>query len=62
MRYKIKSIVHVDGIDMTHTHEQEFDDSSNAFGRVAEYREYMHQTFPGAEWALLEAKQIKRRK
>lgn len=60
MKFRIRSEIHVPGIGwMGHTHEQEFDDDSNVFGRVYEYRQYIYKTFPGCDYKLISAKQVK---
>ena len=42
-----------------HEHDQDFDDDSNVFGRVYDYRQYMKGTFPGCEFRLLSAKEVR---
>ena len=54
MVFNITSEVIVKGIGkMHHRHTQEFADDSNVFGRVLEYHQYMHKTFPKCEFKLI---------
>ena len=63
MRFEIKSEVTIDGIgELKHTHEQEFSEDSNVFGRALEYRQYMRSAFPRCEFRLIEAHEIERSK
>ena len=60
MKLSIKSEVTIPGIGTcTHEHTQDFDDSSNVFGRVYDYRQYMKDTFPGCKYRLLSAKEVR---
>ena len=36
----------------------EFDDNSNVFGRVLDFRNHMREVFPGCEYKLIKAKQV----
>lgn len=59
MKFEITSEVIIPGIGKAnHTHTQEFEDNSNVFGRVSEYRKYMHTTFPECEFRLIKAKEL----
>lgn len=60
MKFNIESEVIVPGVGkMKHRHTQEFADDSNVFGRVLEYRQYMYRTFPGCEFRMIKAKEVK---
>lgn len=60
MRLKILSEVYIDTIGkIKHEHIQEFEDDSNVFGRVYDYHQYMYRTFPGCNFKLIEAKEVK---
>ena len=55
----MESEVKVDGIGkIKHRHTQEFADDSNVFGRVLEYHQYMHKTFPNCEFKLIKATEV----
>ena len=59
MKLQIKSEVIVPGLGkLTDSHEQTFPDDGNVFGRVADYRQYMGQTFPGCAFRLIEVKEV----
>lgn len=59
MKMKIESEVIVPGVGkVRHTHEQEFEDNSNVFGLVSDYREYMKKLFPGCEFKALKVKRV----
>lgn len=56
MKYDIVSEVIVEGIGkMKHEHTQAFEDNSNVFGRVLEYRRYMYKTFPHCDFRIIKA-------
>ena len=59
MKFEVKSRVNIMGMKSTHEHVQEFRDDSNVFGRALEYRQYMRQTFPGCEFELISAKEVR---
>lgn len=47
MIFDIETEVYTEGIGTAkHPYAQEFADGSNKFGRVAEYREYIHRISP----------------
>ena len=61
MKFKTESEVIVPGIGkVKHTHEMNFPDSENVFGRVLEYRKEMQRLFPGCKYELISAKRIDR--
>lgn len=60
MKFKVTSTVTVPGIgNMGYTHEQHFDNDSNVFGRVLEYRQYMQRMFPGCKFKMEKAERMK---
>ena len=59
MKYEIKSIVNLFGMNCTDTYIEEFDDDENVFGRVLKYHQRMYRAFPHCEFKLIEAKEIK---
>ena len=61
MIFDIETEVYIEGIGTAkHYHTQEFADDSNEFGRVIEYREYIHRIFPNCDYKLIQA--VERRK
>lgn len=44
---------------ITHRGVLVIDDSENVFGRVLLFRQYMQKVFPGCDYNLVSAKQIK---
>lgn len=60
MKFIIRTEVTVPTVGkFNHEHMQEFADDSNEFGRVLEYREYIHRMFPERNYKLIEAKEVK---
>ena len=60
MTFKVKTEVKIPGIGWAkHEHTQTFQDGSNVFERVADFRQYIKGRFPGCEYKLIEAKEIK---
>ena len=60
MKFKVKSKVTMYGVTFTHSHEQEFSDDGNVFGRALEYHQYMQKTFPNAtDFELIKAEEQK---
>ena len=49
MTFIVISKVCMYGMTFRHTHEQEFTDDSNVFGRALEYRQHMRKQFPNAD-------------
>ena len=60
MKFQITTEVYVPRLGkMNHTHVQEFDDDSNVFGRMYEYRQYIYKTFPNCDFKLIKATKAK---
>ena len=60
MKLNIKSEVEIPGIgECAYEYTHEFDDGSNVFGRVCDYRQHMKETFPGCKYRLLSVKEVK---
>lgn len=58
MVFEIVSEVNIPRVGkVKYTHTQTFDDDSNVFGRVSEYREYMKNKFPNCWYRMITAKQ-----
>ena len=59
MRFKI-TVEITDAVlgRFNYTFEYSFDANSNVFGRVIEFRNHIHKTFPGCEYTLISAKQL----
>lgn len=60
MVFEIVSEVNVPHVGkVKYTHTQTFDDDSNVFSRISEYREYMKEKFPDCEYRMITAKEKK---
>ena len=60
MTFRIECEVMIPTVGKSHyTTELEFDDDSNEFGRVLDFRNHMKKMFPECEYRLIKAKQIK---
>ena len=61
MTFRITTEVIIPAIGkFIHEHTQEFSDNSNVFGRVAEYRKYIHEMFPECRYQLISAEEVKK--
>ena len=60
MTFETVSTVIIPGVGkVTHRQDMVFDDDSNVFGRVLEYRQKMRELFPGCNYELVSTKQKK---
>ena len=60
MTFETVSTVTIPGVGkVTHRQDMVFDDDSNVFGRVLEYRQKMRELFPGCDYELVSTKQTK---
>lgn len=59
MRMRIRSKVKFDEFTLSDEYVQEFDEKENVFGRVLIYHERMRKVFPGCEFELVSAKEVK---
>lgn len=60
MKMRIISEVKIDGVGtVKDEYVHEFEDDSNVFGRVWEYRQRMYKTFPNCEFKLVCAEEVK---
>ena len=60
MTFETVSNVTIPGVGkITHRQDIVFDDDTNVFGRVLEYRQKMRELFPGCDFELISAKQKK---